>query len=57
MANIAIGNLIDPEETAWLCLNEGPLPPGILCTRYEPVTSPEATVTETLMISLRGSVA
>ncbi|KUK47928.1 MAG: hypothetical protein XD74_1483 [Actinobacteria bacterium 66_15] len=57
MANIAIGNLIDPDETAWLYLNEGPLPPGILGTRYEPVTASEATVTETLLISLRGSVA
>lgn len=57
MANIAIGNLIDPEETAWLYLNEGPLPPGILGTRYDSVTASEATVTETLLISLRGSVA
>jgi len=55
MTQIAIGNLIDPEETAWLYLTDGPLPPGVLGTRYEPVTSSDETVTETLQISLRGT--
>ena len=57
MTQLAIGNLIDPEETAWFYLTEGPLPPGVLGTRYEPVTSSDETVTETLQISLRGTLA
>ena len=55
MTQIAIGNLIDPEETAWLYLTEGPLPPGVLGTHYEPVTSSDETVTENLQLSLRGT--
>jgi len=57
MTQLAIGNLIDPEETAWFYLTEGPLPPGVLGTRYEPVTSSDEIVTETLQISLRGTLA
>jgi hypothetical protein len=57
MSRLDIGNLIDPEETAWFCLNEGPLIPAILGTHYEPADSLEETVTETLRISLRGNRA
>jgi hypothetical protein len=57
MTQLALGNLIDPEETAWFYLHEGPLPPGVLGTRYEPVASSDAIVTETLHVSLRGTPA
>jgi len=57
MTRLDIGNMIDPEETAWFCLNEGPLLPGMLGTHYEQVLSTEEAVTETLRISMRGTPA
>ena len=55
MTHLDIGNMIDPEETAWFCLNEGPLLPGMLGTHYEQALSTEEAVTETLRISMRGT--
>jgi len=55
VSRLDLGNLADPEESAWYCINEGPLDPGLLGTQYDPTASPGETRTETLRIGLRGS--
>jgi len=37
MTRLDLGNLVEPEETAWYCLNDGPVASGILGTQYEQV--------------------
>ena len=56
MSRLDLGNLADPEESAWFCLNEGPLDPGLLGTHYDPTAGPGETRTETLRVGLRGSL-
>lgn len=54
MSRLDLGNLADPEESAWYCINEGPMDPGLLGTQYDPTAGPGATRTETLRVGLRG---
>jgi len=55
MSRLDLGNLADPEESAWYCLNDGPMDPGLLGTQYDPIVTPAEVVTETLRVGLRGS--
>lgn len=55
MSRLDLGNLADPEESAWYCINEGPMDPGLLGTQYDPTAGPGETRTETLRVGLRGS--
>jgi len=55
VSRLDLGNLADPEESAWYCINEGPMDAGILGTQYDPTAAPGETRTETLRVGLRGS--
>lgn len=55
MTRLDLGNLVEPEETAWYCLNDGPVASGILGTQYEQVLQPGETVTEMLRLGLSGT--
>lgn len=57
MSRLDLGNLADPEESAWYCIHEGPMEPGLLGTQYDLICRPAECVSETLRIGLRGSPA